>query len=299
MVNRYKTPRKTQKEQEQTRIEIVKFLNEGKGTQKTAAKLFGVSESAVSNIRNRFLKKGWEGLHNAKRGVKEGKKIKNKMARKILSTIVNSPPEKQNLPGLLWSRKVIQGFIDKKAKTELSRWQVDRYLKSWGIEPVLFDLLRKASLLGPSFRNWYENEYPEMKKKANQSGGKVFWIEKGNLKLNWPEPSKKSKSKSKNGFYPFEVTVLFAIDNRGFCKFLVNEGKLKDDSEPFEVGFVKRLFHEESKKIFLICEEYSDMENQRFNIYKEMSKKQVEHSSFPYIGTHVIKEKRDESIRSD
>ena len=70
-----------------------------------------------------------------KRGVKGGKKINGIQSAEVRRLIKDKLPDQLKLPFGLWTREAVKQLIFEKYGIELSRWQVGRYLKSWGYTP--------------------------------------------------------------------------------------------------------------------------------------------------------------------
>jgi transposase len=121
--------------QEKVRHLVIDFLKKKKGTQRKAAELFGLSLNGVQRIWRRYKEKGLRGLTSRKRGVQGGKKITGKQSAEVRQLIKDKLPDQLKLPFGLWTREAVQQLILNRYEIELSRWQVGRYLKSWGYTP--------------------------------------------------------------------------------------------------------------------------------------------------------------------
>ena len=146
----------------QSRNETVfsnRLFKKGKGTHKQAADLFHLSKSGVDKIWTRYKQKGKRGLVSKKRGVQGGKKVNGTQAAEIRQLIKDKLPEQLKLSFGLWTREAVQQLIIQRYEIELSRWQVNRYLKSWGYTPQ--KPIAQAFEQNPErVKEWLDKEYP-------------------------------------------------------------------------------------------------------------------------------------------
>ena len=151
--------------QEKVRQLVIEFLKKKKGTQKKAAELFCLSLNGVQRIWKRYKEKGSRGLASKKRGVQVGKKINGKQSAEVRQLIKDRLPDQLKLSFGLWTREAVQQLILLRYGIELSRWQVGRYLRSWGYTPQ--KPITKAFEQKPAqVKEWLDKEYPAVKKRA-------------------------------------------------------------------------------------------------------------------------------------
>ena len=124
--------RHSQEAQELIRFKVSDYLRTKKGTQKQCAEIFGLTQTAVNKIWAKYKVGGKKALKNKKRGVQGGKKLKKDQAYQVRQLIKNKLPDQLKLPFGLWTREAVQELICRRYGVVLSRWQVGRYLKSWG-----------------------------------------------------------------------------------------------------------------------------------------------------------------------
>ena len=166
--------RKNQQAQEENRYQIAEYLKNKKGSQIEASEIFGISLKTVSNVWKKYKSGGKKALASKKRGVKEGKKITAKQAWEIRELIKDKLPDQLKLPFGLWTREAVQGLIERRFGIILSRWQVGRYLKSWGFTPQ--KPIHKAFEQKPeNVKKWLEEEYPAIKDQAKEEGGVIYF----------------------------------------------------------------------------------------------------------------------------
>lgn len=241
-----KKAQSSQTEQEKKRIEIIRYLKEGRGRQKDAAALFNVSPSCVCYIWKRFLEYGWEAAYSKKRGLKEGKKLKAYFENEVFSMVFDNTPDELKFKSMLWSSFVVKDLIRKKFDIHLSRWQVDRYLSKWQLFPRLSDPERVKKNYGKQEQKWLDIVLPTLKSRAINEQAKILWIERSVL---YAQNAAKNGTKS-NLELVNNQEILFAVDNRRHCKFF----PAKIYGETSIIEFVSRLKKEEKRKLFLIVQ---------------------------------------------
>ncbi|MFZ6022821.1 MAG: winged helix-turn-helix domain-containing protein [Bacteroidota bacterium] len=105
------------------------------GTQKQAAEIFGLHIRSVNRMWAKYKSGGSRNIKAKKRGVQGGKKINGRESAEVRQLIREKMPDQIKLPFGLWTREAVQQLIRNRYGIELSRWQVGRYLKSWGYTP--------------------------------------------------------------------------------------------------------------------------------------------------------------------
>lgn len=126
---------RTASSQATIREQVVDFLKKKRGTQKEALEIFGLSQSGIEKIWRKYKNEGKGGITEKKRGVQGGKKINGKQAAEVRQLIKDKLPDQLKLSYGLWTREAVSQLIQNRYGIELSRWQVGRYLKSWGYTP--------------------------------------------------------------------------------------------------------------------------------------------------------------------
>lgn len=268
--------RNGQEVQEANRLRIVDFLKKKKGTQKEAAEIFGVTERTVNKIWAKYKKGGTNALKNKKRGVKGGKKLKAKEAAEIRRLIRDKMPEQLKLPFGLWTREAVQQLIKDKYKVELSRWQVGRYLKSWGYTPQ--KPIRKAFEQKPEqVKKWLHEEYPAIQTKASQEKAVIYFGDETGMRSD----HQAGRSYAPKGKTPvvkqtgkrFSLNMISAISNRGHLQFRVLEGRF--NGEVF-LDFLQRMVRYSKRKIIFITDGHPAHKTKKLKEWLEKNKEKIE-----------------------
>jgi len=236
------------------REQVVLYLKNKKGTQVEAAEIFGLSKSGVEKIWRKYKEGGKRAIKQKKRGVREGKKITGKQAAEIRRLIRIKLPDQLKLPFGLWTREAVAELIVKKYSIFLSRWQVGRYLKSWGYtaqKPITKAFEQKPKQV----KAWLKEEYPKIQKKAKKEGAIIYWGDEMGMRSDHQAgrtyaPKGKTPVIKKTG-KRFSINMISALSNKGHLQFMILEGRF--NSEVF-IDFLKRIIKNSKQKIYLIVD---------------------------------------------
>lgn len=243
--------------QEKVRELVIDFLKKKKGSQKQAAELFGLSLDGVHRIWKRYRSYGKRGIISKKRGVQGGKKINGIQSAEVRRLIKDKMPDQLKLPFGLWTREAVQQLLLEKYGIELSRWQVGRYLKSWGYTPQ--KPISKAYEQDPKrVQQWLDKEYPSIKKKAKKQNAVIYFEDEVGMRSD----HQAGKSYAPKGETPvikktgqrFSLNMVSAISNKGHVEFMILDGTF--NSGVF-LEFLTRLVKHKKQKIFLIVDGHS------------------------------------------
>jgi len=249
-----KKQRGTKDSQETKRLLVVDFIKKGKGTHLQAAEMFHLSKSAVDKIWTRYKNIGSRGLKAKKRGVKGGKKINGKQASEIRMLIKNKLPDQLKLSFGLWTREAVQQLILVRYGIDLSRWQVGRYLKSWGYTPQ--KPISKAFEQKPAkVKTWLNEEFPAIKAKAKKEDAIIYFGDETGMRSD----HQAGRSYAPKGNTPvvkrtgqrFSLNMISAISNRGHLQFMIIDGRF--NSEVFQT-FLQQMIKYSRKKIYFVTD---------------------------------------------
>ncbi len=267
--------RNTKQTQEANRKRIAEFLKNKRGTQEEAAEIFGVTQRAVNKIWAKYKAGGKRNLESKKRGVKGGKKINGLQAAEIRRLIKDKLPDQLKLPFGLWTRDAVKQLILKKYRIELSRWQIGRYLKSWGYTPQ--KPISKAFEQKPEkVRKWLEEEYPAIKKKAKKENAVIYFGDETGMRSD----HQAGTSYAPKGETPiikrtgqrFSLNMVAAISNRGHLQFMIIDGRF--NGEVFET-FLKQMIKYSRQKIYFITDGHPAHKTKRLNEWLAENEKKI------------------------
>ncbi len=243
--------------QEATRLKVCSCLKKNLGTQKQAAEIFGLSIRSVNRIWATYKITGSRGLQSKKRGVQGGKKITGVQAAEVRRLIKEKMPDQLKLPFGLWTREAVQQLIVDKYGIELSRWQVGRYLKSWGYTPQ--KPISKAYEQDPKrVAQWLDKEYPAIKKKAKKQNAVIYFEDEVGMRSDHQAgksyaPKGKTPIIKKTG-QRFSLNMVSAISNKGHVEFMILDGTFNGG---VFIDFLTRLVKHKQYKIFLVVDGHS------------------------------------------
>lgn len=239
--------------QETKRLLVIDYLKKRKGTHQQAADLFLLSKSAVDKIWVRYRKGGIKKIKSKKRGVKQGKKLDGQQAAEVRRLIKDRMPEQLKLSFGLWTREAVQQLIKERYGVELSRWQVGRYLKSWGYTPQ--KPIRKAFEQKPEqVQQWLDKEYPAIKRRATKQKATIYFGDETGMRSD----HQAGRSYAPKGETPvikatgkrFSLNMISAISNKGHLQFMIIE---RFNGGVF-IDFLKRMVRYSREKIFFITD---------------------------------------------
>lgn len=275
MKNKGKT-RKSQEVQEEIRFRVVEFLRLKRGTQAECADIFDLSLSGVKKIWKQYKEGGKRVLKSKKRGVKGGIKLKKEQAFEVRRLIKDKLPDQLKLPYGLWTREAVAELIERRYNVKLSRWQVGRYLKTWGYtsqKPI-----KKAFEQKPAeVKKWLEEEYPTIEKKAKDENAVIYFGDETGCRSD----HQSGKSYAPKGQTPvvkstgkrFTVNLIAAISNRGHLQFMIMEKNF--NSTVFQ-KFLSQMIRYSKHKIFFITDNHPSHKTKQLIEWLEENKEKIE-----------------------
>jgi transposase len=268
--------RGTKDSQETKRLLIVDFLKKKKGTHQQAAELFHVSKSGVDKIWTRYKDGGIRSIKSRKRGVQEGKKINGKQSAEVRQLIKDKLPDQLKLAFGLWTREAVQQLILDRFGIELSRWQVGRYLKSWGYTPQ--KPISKAFEQKPEkVKAWLETEYPAIKKRASKEDAIIYFGDETGMRSDHQAgrsyaPAGKTPVIKKTG-QRFSLNMISAISNQGHLQFMIIDGSF--NSEVFQT-FLQQMIKYSRQKIYFVTDGHPAHKTKKLNEWLTENSNRIE-----------------------
>jgi transposase len=245
---------RTSSAQATIREQAIQYLKNKRGTQGQAAEIFGLHIRSVNRMWAKYKLGGSRNIKEKKRGVQGGKKINGKQSAEIRMLIKDKLPDQLKLSFGLWTREAVQQLILDRFGIELSRWQVGRYLKSWGYTPQ--KPISKAFEQKPEkVKEWLETEYPAIKKRAAKEDAVIYFADETGMRSD----HQAGKSYAPKGQTPvikrtgqrFSLNMISAISNRGHLQFMILDGRF--NGEVFQT-FLQQMIKYSRKKIYLVID---------------------------------------------
>lgn len=268
--------RHSQEAQELIRFRVADYLKAKKGTQKQCAEIFGLTPTSINKIWAKYKLGGKKALKSKKRGVQQGKKLKKDQAYRIRELIKDKLPDQFKLPFGLWTREAVGELIFAKYGITLSRWQVGRYLKSWGYTPQ--KPIKKAFEQKPEqVQKWLEEEYPSIKERAFKEKGIIYFGDETGCK----STHQAGRSYAPKGQTPiikttgkrFTVNMISAISNKGHLQFMLMEKGF--NSEVFQ-KFLEQMIKYSKQKVFFITDNHPSHKTKKIEQWLELHKGDIE-----------------------
>jgi transposase len=261
--------------QEAIRFKVIDYLRKKLGSQKQCAEIFGLQERSVNRLWSKYNNEGKRGLQSKKRGVKGGKKITGQQASEVRKLIKDKMPDQLKLPFGLWTREAVQQLILDRYGIELSRWQVGRYLKSWGYTPQ--KPICKAFEQKPrKVKQWLKEEYPKIKKRCTREKGVIYFGDETGMRSDHQAgrsyaPQGKTPEVKSTG-QRFSLNMISAISNKGHLQFMLID---RFNGEVF-MDFLKRMIRYSKQKIFFVTDGHPAHKTKKLNEWLAGNKKRIE-----------------------
>ena len=258
------------------REQVVEYLKRKKGTQLQASEIFGLSRSGIEKIWCKYKLEGKRGIIEKKRGVQGGKKINGKQSAEVRQLIKDKLPDQLKLPFGLWTREAVQQLIWDRYGIELSRWQVGRYLKSWGYTPQ--KPISKAFEQKPEkVKVWLEKEFPSIKKRAAKENAIIYFGDETGMRSDHQAgrsyaPAGETPVIKKTG-QRFSLNMISAISNKGHLQFMIIEGGF--NSEVFET-FLRQMLKYSNRKIYFVTDGHPAHKTKKLNEWLGENKSKIE-----------------------
>jgi len=258
------------------REQVVDFLKKKRGTQSQALEIFGLSQSGVEKIWRKYKTEGKRGIIEKKRGVQGGKKINGKQSAEVRQLIKDKLPDQLKLSFGLWTREAVQQLILHRYGIELSRWQVGRYLKSWGYTPQ--KPISKAFEQKPEkVKEWLDKEYPAIKKRAAKENAVIYFGDETGMRSD----HQAGKSYAPQGQTPvikktgqrFSLNMISAISNKGHLQFMILDGRF--NGEVFKT-FLKQMIKYSRQKIYFVTDGHPAHKTKMLNEWLAENKDRIE-----------------------
>lgn len=165
------------------RVRAVRAVQAGQ-KQCDVARDFGVCGECVSRWMARFNDGGEDALRLKKfRGRNAGKsrRLTEEQEDELCQIIHTTIPSQHGMPVSFWTQKVVAQFVAERFGVVLSERTAGRILKRHGMSPQRPK--RRAYQQDPEeLKNWCEKVFPEIMKRAEETGATIVWIDETTLK---------------------------------------------------------------------------------------------------------------------
>jgi transposase len=242
--------------QETIRIKAAQAVMNGM-KQVNTAKVFGVTQQAVGRWVKAYRKGGEAALKARKEGRPKGSgRLKGYQAATIVKLITDKDPRQLKMPFSLWTQEAVRNLIKRRYDVVLSRSQVGRYLKAWGMTPQ--KPVRKAYEQDPEkVAQWLDEEYPTIRNRAKREKAEIYWCDEMGMRSDHQTgttyaPRGKTPKITATG-RRFKCNMISAVNNRGKLRFLLFK---KEFTAPVLLRFMRGLLNDTRRKVFLILDKH-------------------------------------------
>lgn len=238
---------------EHIRILAVKRVVEDGERPSEVMKSFGFSRTVIYPWLHKFEEGGWDALVER---IAEGPepKLSERQRQQVRRWILGKDPRQYGFDYGLWSRRIVQDLVKRKLDIDLGLTAVGRLLASLDITPQ--KPLRRAYERDPEkVREWLEERYPKLKKRAKKLGAKIFFLDEAGFQsdpiLGRTYGLKGNPPVVKTSGQRQRINVISAVNARGEFWATTYDGKL--DSESF-VEFLKNFMKGQRATVFLVLD---------------------------------------------
>ncbi|MCS6763514.1 MAG: IS630 family transposase [Candidatus Protistobacter heckmanni] len=188
----------------------------------------------------------------------EGRRLNADQEEAIRRTICDKRPEQLKMESALWTRGAVMLFIEQEYAVRLSIRAVGDYLKRWGFTPKK-PIKRAYEQRPESVKQWIDQEYPAIEKRAKAKGGETHWGDETAL-VNTDVRGRSYAPKGKTQVTMAvrgtrqKLSMISTVTNQGKASWMIIDGAFNHEKliELFEVLVAdgKRA----GKKVFLILD---------------------------------------------
>jgi len=242
--------------QETIRIKAVEAVTKGM-KQVAAAQIFGVTRQAVGRWMRAYRRGGQKALKARQEGRPRGSgRLQGWQAAVIVKLMTDKDPRQLKMPFYLWTQEAVRSLIKRRFGIELSRSQVGRYLKAWGMTPQ--KPVRKAYEQDPvAVAKWLAEEYPAIRARAKREKAEIYWGDEMGMRSDHQAgttyaPRGKTPKITATG-RRFKCNMVSAITNRGKLRFLLFK---KEFTAAVLLRLLRGLLKDTRRNVFVILDKH-------------------------------------------
>lgn len=263
--------------QQQIRYQVIRLKQQGR-THEEISEITGIHRSTCSQWWSLFQSEGKKALTIKKRGRPVGscRTLSTEQEKILRKAIQDKCPDQLKLPFALWTRVAVQQLIKHLWSLNMPIRTVGEYLKRWGFTPQ--KPLRRAYKQNPkAVKEWLDNEYPAISKRAKEEKAEIHWGDETGL----CNDSYHGRSYAPKGQTPAialhprckRVNLISTVTNQGKVRFMVYSDKMNSD---IMIKFMERLIKSSDQKIFLILDNLKVHHSEIVSNWLKERKSQIE-----------------------
>jgi sulfate adenylyltransferase subunit 2 len=215
------------------RLRAVKLRIAG-STLKAISQDTGLSSPTIIAAYKAWQAGGWKAVPVRERGRKqgEGRSLSAEQEQNIYQLLVSTPPERHQLPFLLWHLEAMQALVKRLHDIDLPERTATHYLQRWQLNAER--PAKRVAHACLAVQRWYRSTYRDILEQARTQNGEIHWID--------DYGARNDQGKLSHG-------VLRAVSNRGKVLWLPYEDGLR---APHLQAFFDRLHHSAERKVFAL-----------------------------------------------
>lgn len=293
-VNARKASEETQYEIRKAIVRMLKKDMKGK----EIAKLLGVSEGHVSNVKKAYKEHGIEGIKQKHQGRKKGEKriLTPQQEKEIMQIIIDKDPMQLKFKECMWTRNNIRQLVKEKYGIDIKLSTLGYYLQRWGFS-VQRPVKRAYKQDQKQIDKWLNEEFPGITKRAEAENAEIFFGDETNIQ----NTANYMKGYAPKGKTPvvrvesqkFKVNMLSAISKRGKLRFMLYKENMNAEKL---IDFMGRLIRDVDKKVFLVLDNLRVHHSKKVQIWLDEHKDRIE---LFYLPPYAPEYNPDELVNSD
>jgi transposase len=247
-------------------------------THREIAQALDIGESTSRLYWSLHKKGGSSGLELGKRGRPPGthRRLNPRQEKAIQKVIIDKTPDQLKMPFALWTRDAISQLILDRYGLRLPVRTMGEYLRRWGFTPQK-PKRRDYEQQPEAVRQWLEEEYPAIEKRAKAQGAEIYWGDETGIN----NQDQVGRSYAPKGKTPVRqarakkvsVSMISAVTNKGQLRFMVYRKGM--NAEVF-VQFLKRLVRSSARKVMLIVDNLRAHKSKRVAQWLKEHREQIE-----------------------
>ena len=226
---------------EEIRIRAVERVQAGESPEDVIRTL-GFTRSCIYTWLALYRAGGWGALRaRALKG--RPMKIQPQQMGWLYRTITGKSPLQYRFEFALWTREIVRMLLAEEFQLKLSLSSVGRLLKQLGLR-CQRPLYRAMEQDPERVRQWREEEYPEIRRQAQQQGAEIYFGDEAGVRSDchagttWGAKGQTPvvvSTGQRNA-----VNMISAVSARGHLRFMLTKGRVNG---PVFVEFLKRMMH--------------------------------------------------------
>ena len=241
------------------RKQVVRLHVRGKAVMEIVT-LTGLSYPTVRKTIDLFSEGGWPAIKPAARGrsAGDGRRLSAEQEASVRRTICDKRPEQLKMEFALWTRGAVMQFIEREFGVRLSIRATGEYLRRWGFTPQK-PIKRAYEQRPEAVKQWLEQEYPAIERRAKAEGGEIHWGDETAL----VNTDVRGRSYAPRGKTPVTMAVggtreklsmISTVTNQGRANWMIIDGAFNHERL---IEFLQALVRDgrrRHKKVFLVLD---------------------------------------------